>query len=748
MRKFTTKAFAGALAFAMVFGAAATTAPNTASAAKVKVTKVTATAPSGKTAEVAKGKKVKISTTVKATPNKAANKKVTYKSANTKVATVSSKGAIKGIKAGSTKITVTSTKNAKKKATVKVKVMSKAVTKVSLNATKATLAIGGKKTLKAAISPSKNASKKVVWSTSNKKVATVTSKGVVKGVKGGTATITAKAADGSGKKATCKVTVGVGIASVTVLNGNLIRVTLTSAKALTAANFVVQTKKTPGGSYNETLAVDKIRSTDNKVYDVVLDSHATLDWYSYLKVTISALSVDKSKEIYVSNVPDSGNYEVNDTETIETGTVGQLYNGYSYGRDWYISNSNAVGSVKYTVSNLPAGLKAYTSKSGTSVRVAGRFTKVLNGEKATLTGIDEAGKKFTRTYTFYVGDKDHMVGTVLPSRTRLAYVPDDPATKLNEESGAHLADIANDIANAIYDDDDNMFYVAGGSGSRSCKVTGVPASHATYNNENDCYESKEDAKGKYVAEAAGTFSLKITVTDSSNHKLEFNYPVTLTAGVTVTGTVKDAAGQPAKHITVYGRTKRDKYGRYDDLSQTTLADGTYKVRTVPGDYYMHADPDYYSYYSDAYTDASVGNKLTSGTVTKDFSIPFYLVKFTTNIANAKAYSVYSDLRLFNANGESYDIYSDSETDFGLYAYLRAGSYELQPTAAENSSANTVRAYTKYNAPTGDSIDPSLPSNEDEAYLGTFTLAGSFNVAGNATVQLTGTKYTYTSYEDE
>jgi hypothetical protein len=50
----------------------------------------------------------------------------------------------------------------------------------------------------------KNNTKKIKWSTSNKKVATVTSKGKVKAKKAGKATITAKVGS---KKYTCKVTV-------------------------------------------------------------------------------------------------------------------------------------------------------------------------------------------------------------------------------------------------------------------------------------------------------------------------------------------------------------------------------------------------------------------------------------------------------------------------------------------------------------------------------------------------------------
>ncbi|MBQ9014992.1 MAG: Ig-like domain-containing protein [Firmicutes bacterium] len=65
---------------------------------------------------------------------------------------------------------------------------------------------GKKKTLKATVSPSNAANKAVTWKSSNKKVATVTSKGVVKAKKKGKATITVTTKDGK-KKATCKITV-------------------------------------------------------------------------------------------------------------------------------------------------------------------------------------------------------------------------------------------------------------------------------------------------------------------------------------------------------------------------------------------------------------------------------------------------------------------------------------------------------------------------------------------------------------
>lgn len=81
-------------------------------------------------------------------------------------------------------------------------------TKVTLNKTSATLRYGKTLTLKAKVSPSDVSSTKVMWKSSNTKYATVSSKGVVKVKKAGighTVKITATAADGSGKKASCKI---------------------------------------------------------------------------------------------------------------------------------------------------------------------------------------------------------------------------------------------------------------------------------------------------------------------------------------------------------------------------------------------------------------------------------------------------------------------------------------------------------------------------------------------------------------
>lgn len=63
------------------------------------------------------------------------------------------------------------------------------------------MAVGDKVRLRVSVSPSSESGRKFKWTSSDKDVATVSSKGVVKAKAVGTVKITVKAQDGSGKKA-------------------------------------------------------------------------------------------------------------------------------------------------------------------------------------------------------------------------------------------------------------------------------------------------------------------------------------------------------------------------------------------------------------------------------------------------------------------------------------------------------------------------------------------------------------------
>ena len=87
-----------------------------------------------------------------------------------------------------------------------------AASKLKINKTKAEVYVG--KTVQLKVTGTKN---KITWTSNNKKIATVTTKGKVKGIKKGTAKITATV---SKKKYTCNVTVNEIITNNTNSNSN------------------------------------------------------------------------------------------------------------------------------------------------------------------------------------------------------------------------------------------------------------------------------------------------------------------------------------------------------------------------------------------------------------------------------------------------------------------------------------------------------------------------------------------------
>ena len=178
----SNKAVATVSSTGVVKGVKAGTAVITANCGNATATcKVTVKAPSVKFAKSSAVVYTGKTATVKATL--AGVSSVTYKSSNTKIATVNSKtGTVKGIKAGTVTITATS---GKLKATYKLTVKNPTFT---LTKSSATIAKGKTTTIRSKATPVST----VTYTSSNKKVATVTGKGVVKGISKGKATITVK----------------------------------------------------------------------------------------------------------------------------------------------------------------------------------------------------------------------------------------------------------------------------------------------------------------------------------------------------------------------------------------------------------------------------------------------------------------------------------------------------------------------------------------------------------------------------
>ena len=148
-------------------------------------------------------------------PDNADNKKVTWSSDKTDVATVGGDGRVTAVKAGEAVITVT-TEDGGKTATCRVTVKAKAVgvTEVTLDKTELTLTEGEAETLTATVKPDNADNKKVTWSSDKTEVATVGGDGRVTAVKAGETVVTVTTEDG-GKTATCRVTVKAKVVPVT-----------------------------------------------------------------------------------------------------------------------------------------------------------------------------------------------------------------------------------------------------------------------------------------------------------------------------------------------------------------------------------------------------------------------------------------------------------------------------------------------------------------------------------------------------
>lgn len=177
---------------------------NTTKAPSIKPFKAT-----GKPKQIAAGKKVNLKAEI-GLPD-SITKQLTWKSSNTKVATVNADGVVTvKKKTGGKKVTITASNDKiKVSASWKVTSMKGIVKKVKITGTK-TVKAGKSLKLKANVTATKKANKKLQWTSSNAKYATVNAKGVVKTkkvAKGKTIKITAMATDGSGKKATFKIKV-------------------------------------------------------------------------------------------------------------------------------------------------------------------------------------------------------------------------------------------------------------------------------------------------------------------------------------------------------------------------------------------------------------------------------------------------------------------------------------------------------------------------------------------------------------
>ena len=147
-------------------------------------------------------------------PENASNKGVTFTSSHSTVATVDANGNVQAASAGTTTITATAADGKGAYGTITIKVEDMA-TGVTLSPTSKELKVNETAQLAASVLPA-TANQGIKFTSSDETVATVSETGLVTARKEGTAVITATAADGSEKSASCTIKVGATAVDVPV----------------------------------------------------------------------------------------------------------------------------------------------------------------------------------------------------------------------------------------------------------------------------------------------------------------------------------------------------------------------------------------------------------------------------------------------------------------------------------------------------------------------------------------------------
>lgn len=644
------------LSMLLVLGAAAAYIPEAQAAGTVK--NITVKNLPGKTLTLRKGKTITLKTKV-TVQGKKVSKQVTFKSSNPKVATVTAKGLVKAKKAGKANITIASKANKKKKIVIKVTVGTP-VSKVSLNTSRLSLAEGASATLKASVTPKKASNKKVIWSSSNQSVATVNSEGIVKAIKAGTAKLTAEAADGSGKKASCTVTVSksatvipIKVASVSALNPCTIEISLTGSQTLSASNFTIKAKATDQGIYNKVCAIDNITTEDRVHYTVVLKSESRLQDLDKVQVTVTGLTgtgTSVGETTYNEGVYSYQNYMIYSAPYNKTLNESLYLDGEGYS--------------SYTVTGLPQGVHYSTEEFGRRIRFSGKPT-----QKGTITSKisakDELGNTYEYTIVWLIYNEDTIAAAYSPS---YLYMREGGSIYLQEYITAY-----------------------GGSGNYQYSISGD--SHGLHIGDYD---------GELYGDldTPGSFTINVVVQDAENaaRKITVPFVISIVSARTITGTVKDARGNGVCDATLTF-VNRDKGKRYW-TRETTYTDeqGCFTAYVVDGTYDIQTR--IYETQTELYSQTFQSNR--SGL---DITLPLYGITVTSNNEQMPAD------RLEPWKDESGIVYG-----VGHKLYLKAGSYTLTSEGYQGRYTFLATLNLNVNASTSTAIasvtmqEPALAGN--------------------------------------
>lgn len=422
------------LAFALVVAATmgvSTSAEAARSFTGVNVTNTVTVRPVAQNITLAQWKKATLKTTSRPSV------KPTFKTSNKAVATVDTKGVITARKPGVAKIYVTFAKNGYTKVTKTVVVRVKAgkVTKIALGT--GSVAVGGKKTVYSRVYVSKtDANKELKWGSLNPDIAKVDAKtGEITGVKKGTATIVAKATDGTGVVGRTTVTVMNKITSLGLKAGYPTKMyvgktyynftTMTNSDAFDGlANLIV------GGTTSNKACASVVRRGKGNNYTVQALKKGTLVLYVRSNSKNPDGKYKYSKNIEIEIVDENVVKVEPKAETTATATV--TGNPKAIAKD--LEEALAVtGAGKNEITVTIDGVEKTVTYDGKKVMVGNTWL----GDVETKTG--KIGVTITENFASYVKDMDIFAAFMDGKEyTYTVKVGNHDFTSLKSDSGIYV----------------------------------------------------------------------------------------------------------------------------------------------------------------------------------------------------------------------------------------------------------------------------------------------------------------------
>lgn len=372
---------------------------------------------------------IKIGETIKLTPtftpSNASDKKLTWSSNNTGIATVDNNGNVKGIKAGSVTITAAATDRGTKKGTFTITV-KQPVTKITLNGNTA-MSSGDTLTITASVQPSGASNKNINWTSNDTSIATVSSTGVVTAKKAGSVTITATAADGYGANAKYAIKVYPAVDSIALSGNTTVSVGKTTALTATVSPSTVRNKAVTWTTSDSTIA-----TVNNGVVTGVKRGYVTITATSVERPTIKkAISITVTQPVTSLGLPGTENVICGNTLTLTPTILPSNANNQTL--TWTTGNSAIATVANGVVTAKKPGKVSITAKTtdGSNLSASCKVTVLRLVDGITITGPNRIA----------AGENASLQATITPvdaSNKSVAWSSSDPSIATVDSKGVVL----------------------------------------------------------------------------------------------------------------------------------------------------------------------------------------------------------------------------------------------------------------------------------------------------------------------